>query len=754
MSSAKFGIILAALIMITIIYFSYNYYWIISPNYTIETQNTDDIERNACGKTAIYPTNSLILQPNNILPHDTNFSGIPSLHPYYNSSSPIEIYSDDDFLDLDIEGSGNLTDPYIIEAFNITLFIGDLIHISDTAAHVIIRSNLLNGLNHTNGNGINLINTTNIIIENNFILNKTNGISIITSVNVTISRNYIAYNDGDGILIESSEGINSTDNVIRNNIVGIRSYNNQFSDKNTLSNHWIENNTIVNNSQFGIIIDNSTHSHIVDNKIESNSWVGIEVRNSQKIFIRDNLLNGVNHTYGNGIDLINTANIIIENNFILNNTNGINIITSVNVTISRNPIAYNDGEGISILSSVGINSAFNVIRNNNVGIGSYNYYSNENSLSKHLIENNIIANNSQFGIIIHNSPQSQIVDNQIESNGWVGIQIVSSHKNFIRENQIIDHDNGIETHQSNYTQIVANNILRSRTSIYQYDSHHTSIQNNYFHGEGILLDLTSHLFIYNNTMEEGINAIKLLHDSELNVDSPEELNVNITIVNNQILGMNFGIRLAGVISSLIANNILDTGNTGIQLSNIYHGSVRCNSISNYSSNGISIRSTNVTIVGNQIANNTVGLTSDNNANDNNIEWNNFITNEFFQALDYGFDNIFINNYWSDKRGPDLDKNGIVDEKYSVIGSSNNKDSYPLTDYINIPQICTQNDIGYAYPSLQDLIEQYIKKYPAIPFLSIITLFFGVNEIRKSIMKKFVSKKDEETALFPIYKYYE
>jgi parallel beta-helix repeat protein len=471
---------------------------------------------------------------------------------------------------------------------------------------------------------------------------------------------------------------------------------------------------------------------------------------SVHIQIENNIISGNNSE--NGINLGNSKNVVIENNLLMDHSHGINIYSSSNVRITDNYIFNNNYQGIEIDSSMNVSIENNLITNN-TGNGVYIEWS-----SNITIINNNISQSSRFGIGMDQSHGNLIIENRIEYNVISGMHLISSHHNNIYRNRIWDHDDaGIWTDDSNYTQIIGNDIQRTIDhSIVQLNSHFSNIQDNYFWGGtgAMWQDHPSHLFVYNNTMVSGYNAIRVYHESYDDLYSSMSLNFNITIINNIIIDSNYGIRLAGTVGSVVANNILNVGNIGMELSNFHHGYITCNQISDFIGIGIYLSSINATVTGNQIENNMIGLSINSLADRNLIEWNNFENNEFYQAVDEGLDNLFINNFWSDGKNSDLDNNEIVDDKYSLKGGAENEDNYPILNSINLSDFCNQGRIGNVYPSIPDLITLYSKKYPYIPITLVVILLMTFNEIQKKLKKKRAPNEISKEIHYPKYETYD
>ncbi|MFX0181580.1 MAG: right-handed parallel beta-helix repeat-containing protein, partial [Candidatus Hodarchaeota archaeon] len=255
------------------------------------------------------------------------------LRVQYTENGTIDIDNDTAFTTVyNLPGSGNETDPYIIAGMNISSSSANLIDISDTTKHFVIKNNLLDGLN---GNfvGISLSNVINGNIGNNTIQNSKNGVELASnSIKNYIYNNSIINNGEYGIKVQDSDENCIFNNYIHgngNNGGGGASLNivdtlfkiqngapgggGLYLDPSTDNN--ITNNEIYNNSADGIYLFESNHTMIQKNNIYWNVRNGITINNSHHNIINDNNIyeNGYN-SGGGGVSLAATeASLSIQN---------------------------------------------------------------------------------------------------------------------------------------------------------------------------------------------------------------------------------------------------------------------------------------------------------------------------------------------------------------------------------------------------------------------------------------------------------
>jgi len=197
---------------------------------------------------------------------------------------------------------------------------------------------------------------------------------------------------------------------------------------------------------------------------------------------------------------------------------------------------------------------------------------------------------------------------------------------------------------------------------------------------------TVNLTIVNAVINEGWIAIVLLYNS--------------IVANNTLNNSGMGINWHGEGNIISGNNITNCNYTG---GAIAVGGSNNTIIGNYiaGTNGTAINlgtSSDNTIVGNQIEDNKVGIStttiySQGGAQDNMIYYNNFINNTqnvYNEVILAGpvavsiWDNGAVGNYWSDYNGTDADGDGIGDTPYVIDAS--NQDRYPLMTPVDITHI--------------------------------------------------------------------
>ncbi|UCE37216.1 MAG: right-handed parallel beta-helix repeat-containing protein [Thermoplasmata archaeon] len=419
-----------------------------------------------------------------------------------------------------------------------------------------------------------------------------------------------------------------------------------------------------------------------------------------------------------GIELYKVQNcMIVNNNVISNNGQGIYFESSSNSFLIDNKISSNNVDGIFFVSSSNNEITGNNVTRNGEGIGLYSS-SNDNIITSNNVSNNTI------GIVLISSSNNNINNNNIYSNIWDGIFLSRSPNNNITNNNVYLHDEyGIALVLSSNNNITNNNVSNNWIGIELHWSSNINITNNNFINDGICIwgDQQSHFNSHNIPTNNIVNEKPLYYYkdcSDINIDgvSLGQLILanctDIDVRNLQITNTDIGIEIAYSKNVLMASNnvssnsyeniFLDSSSNNTITNNNLSNTLRCinlhlssnNTIinNNVSNNDYGIylwTSLNNTIINNNMSNNDYGIYLRTSSN-NRIYHNNIIDN-INQVYDEGTN--FWNdsypsggNYWSDWTTPDDNSgssqnepgsDGIVDNPRTITGGSN-QDNYPFT----------------------------------------------------------------------------
>jgi len=591
-------------------------------------------------------------------------------------------------------GSGTKTDPIIISgySFSSTNSSERLINIVNTDLYFKIEDCIFQGGYY----GVLLDNVSNgQIIQNTFsgTTDLYEPISVQYSINIFIINNTISDRQNAIKLKYCNSTVidnNNFDNIDQYAIYSFRTNNSLFS-----------NNDINDTRSGGIITTISKNNTIKNNFIRNWDAVeGITISSSTNCSVENNDISG-EHIGLKGIHLLYSSNCSILNNLLINNEDYGIYLESSEVILIQNNTAHDNVQSQIYLES----TDHSIIVNNSI----YN-----NSASSDGI---ILTGGSSDNFLIKNIVRN--IDNR-------PIFIENANNNTIDSNTVYDSYYGIYTSVASQLEI-RNNTLFNLDNYALYVSHmkNSSIFNNSFLGRPIYLTYIESTIIDDNIISPPVSAsaINILHSLDSSISHNElfggiDLRYNCTtiIINANIIdNSNFGIRIqyyssyvtdtitiqSNTISNsegngididysnnnLIINNTLLNNSEGIHLESYSeYNQIMNNSITQSRGNGIYLgfHCNNNELKSNNISSNLLfGLKAD-TAGNNKITWNNFLSNNqgnVSQVLDdysylYGI-NFFDFNYWDTWTTPDTNNDGIVDNPYHILGTSESTDYHPL-----------------------------------------------------------------------------
>ena len=309
----------------------------------------------------------------------------------YIEQEPIRILNDSAFELYGFEGEGTLTDPFLIEGYNITTNTVAAIHVENTAKHFIIRNNILDGIDQSD-NAIMLLNVTHGTIVNNQVYHA-RAINIEDSSNNTFIDNWITDCYEEFIVIFTNSNFSTIIGNLLNDsytaapIALLRTYNSI-----------VFHNTLNNEVATGIYLDQSEDNTIIGNTITNCSSSGIQLYGSQNNGITEN---SIFNCSGDGIYLWRSSDNIVSYNNLYNNTDyGINVIHSGQ---------FSDNNTITM----------NNFLDNNVGYIAQDYRPSQGYTEYHLVANNFTSNywsdwsgtgNYSLDGIAHNNDSSPLAN--------------------------------------------------------------------------------------------------------------------------------------------------------------------------------------------------------------------------------------------------------------------------------------------------------------------------------------------------------
>jgi parallel beta-helix repeat protein len=279
--------------------------------------------------------------------------------------------------------SNNIMDKngIVIDGMNLGNWNTHYIDISNTVngKPVYYLKNQTGGMIPQGAGQIILANCSNIILENQELINCTVGIELGFSSNNTIKEINASLNSLYGIYVKNSTGNQISENNFWKNDDGMLLYS---SNNNTV----MVNDASINSRGIALIFSNN--NNITNNNALSNNNSGILLHGCWYNLIKDNLASNNR----NGIELIwySRENNISYNNFSSNFNDGIFFERGQRNIIDKNIIISNYDDGIYLgMDSSGNNVTENCISNNSFGIVIYWSFVND------IYHNNFINNTKQ-----------------------------------------------------------------------------------------------------------------------------------------------------------------------------------------------------------------------------------------------------------------------------------------------------------------------------------------------------------------------
>ena len=322
---------------------------------------------------------------------------------------------------INADGSITPAGTPIVTSDNVTYVLTDNIGYPTYDGIVVERSNIVidgNGYSlqgEQTRNGLNLMATNNVTINNINIEYFQNGIYLNYSSNDTILNNNVTGNYYAGIMLDSSFDSTISNNNAVGNLVGIW--------LNSSTNNAVSSNSASQNGH-GIFLTYSSSYNTISGNNASGNIRGIYVLfSSSDNIVSDNDASG---NRGWGIVIHGCSGNTVLNNNVSENSNGIYLALSSGNKVSGNLVSGNMvpdrfAYGIEWRNSAGISvesSYNNVIWGNNVsgnGGGVWLYSSWPNDTSDNAIYHNNFINNYQQAALIISGPNSW--DNGYPSGG-------------------------------------------------------------------------------------------------------------------------------------------------------------------------------------------------------------------------------------------------------------------------------------------------------------------------------------------------
>lgn len=386
-----------------------------------------------------------------------------------------------------------------------------IIAICSNNSNIISNNTIYNSVS-----GIGLVLTTNNVISNNNIHNASSVGITLQSFSDIIFGNVISESE-TGIYLYQSKNCKLSDNIIKDDIKGITiyrsnsnilrrnqmnncginlEYDTYFSDFN-LTYYWndVDTSNTINNKPVYYLLNETGKTIPSDagqvilvncsNCTITNLLIGQCMNAVQLVASINNTITANNLSGINAVQLVASVN----NNITINNLSSMSLIFSDHNGITDNILSSYNFFGIYLYSSSDNSITNNIIQNcsssninrpNYRAIYLYGRYGNcnNNTLSKNTIRNikgwfdehpNGYSIFPAFGIYFYSSNNNIICDNAIiENNLTIGIRLYQSDTNIISDNIIRKNElQGIDLHRSQ-SNIISNNTIKDHYWYYDF----------------------------------------------------------------------------------------------------------------------------------------------------------------------------------------------------------------------------------------------------------------------------------------------
>lgn len=301
----------------------------------------------------------------------------------------------------------------------------------------------------------------------------------------------------------------------------------------------ISDSLVVNNEDFGIEVENSHNTALLNNNVTANggdgfsvygslnntfsgnivsaNGAGVQLRYSDLAKVEDNLI--ANNIW-DGVYMVASNDCVVQRNNVSSNVGyGIRFLYSSFNDVDENTITDNEADGVYLYKCNVVNVRGNVIVRNVVGIYQYmcfkctiasNYISShlregievvysehvvasENTLvgngraglgvyysTESVIENNVINRNMDYGVWLDNANNSLIVGNNVTYNNWHGIYCHASQSCTIKNNMIDGNLNGLDFWLADNNTVTENVIKENGCGMHLEDCVYNKIFHNSF----------------------------------------------------------------------------------------------------------------------------------------------------------------------------------------------------------------------------------------------------------------------------------
>lgn len=468
--------------------------------------------------------------------------------------------------------------------------------------------------------------------------------------------------------------------------------------------------TIIDNADPGSIINISTGVYvggIVINKpltivgenpndtviLGDGTGALVDVASDDVTFINFTLKNNG----GYGIRIAGFKKIVIANNFVESNNQGIYIKYAQNINISGNKFGKNY-KGVEISNSSNI-TIFENFFDESYGPGIFCYFS-----SSITVNSNVIINNYAYATYFEGVEDFGLYNNTVQY-GCEGIHLLNCTNGMVTENSIFGTGPyGLTLEKSSEVSVDNCELVGNEYAFQVIDSWNNSVSGNSLVNNkfGLILVRSSYNDLVGNVMREnwwsfGVYGDQLEHYINY-VDPSNSVNgepVHYIVNRNQfeIVGEAGCVIIVNSSDAIVHNFRIESSYQGVVLAYSNNVTLADLDICNNFVGVFLYNTTNSLVTECNVNENLFGLWFS-NASLNRIYLNNFIKNENFMFVNSRciFDNgsAVGGNYWDAYAGVDCNHDGIGDTPYKV--GSENVDNFPYMGAIYKFNVSGQHDV--------------------------------------------------------------
>lgn len=618
--------------------------------------------------------------------------------------------------------------------------------------------------NNANSTGLAIVGSVDVVVSNNYIINCTRGIFLQGTNRSDVGKNscqdcetgivlvrcadvVIATNNCSssylGIAVEDSPRALVRDNQLWNDMTGL--WLNASSDNDVWGNSMIS-------CIEGFRLEASEGASVTLNTFQSCTKVAVNAsRVGAGLEVSNNTISGP----GEGISLDSTDGALVRNNSIAGAAVGISLSSCDSIRVINNTL-----QDCSIGISVGATSTGSRVLGNDIkGSGSEGIIVQEGSSDTDVMENVIIGQTS-VGIHVLASDQALVQRNQVQGGGH-GMLVASSSNFTSSHNLFTGSARGLELNATYDAKLSYETCQgSSEAGIFLYGSTRASItwsncsSND---GSGLVARSGSKLTISNSSFfSNAVSGIVGEGETSLRLE-------NCTFVSNG----GFGASISSSSAVILQRNLFSLDRFGIRLASLQGAVVRNNQILSCVQEGVVLSGVSGSTFHDNLVQGNGGFAINATSCTNSLFYKNIFsgnrgaTSTYDAAKAQAKDDSpsdrwnttgAIGNHWTDLASPDVDRDGIVDTTYPLVGGA--ADRKPLSGPLG-PVTGAQATVGKVYVLLKWSAPNYTAIYPLSSYFierrnatSLVTfsLMPGETELNDSAVSAFSDYTYSITAL--------